>query len=172
VLSRLERDADYRSRLVDDLQELRAFLFQRRAELASPGTELLSALLPEGVQKVDGHGAAALLEAVDAAVGAASAARLRQLLMLRSSARYFERTAGALERKAGQEARMLAAAVEADKRKREAQVRGRVTEGESGMLAAARQRRAHGASGRHNNNTLHCPHCITRRPSSRPLRQR
>ncbi|KAG1671710.1 hypothetical protein FOA52_007502 [Chlamydomonas sp. UWO 241] len=150
VLARLERDADYRSRLVDDLQELRSFLFQRKAELAHPGTELLSALLPEAVQKarlpssvahrvhrskelirrphglpnensVDGHSAAALLEAVDAAAGATSAGRLRQLLMLCSSARYFERTAGALERKAGQEARMLAAAVEADKRKREAQ---------------------------------------------------
>eukprot|EP00955_Chlamydomonas_euryale_P050829 354670-Chlamydomonas_euryale.AAC.5 len=45
-----------------------------------------------------------------------------QLLMLSSSARYFERTAGALERKAGQEARMLAAAAEADRRRREAQV--------------------------------------------------
>ena len=238
VLLRLERDADYRAALLDDLQELRAFLLQvrgmqlrlclllffvgyspywfqtchahsactfmfkpsvlhllpnpaapnpllclsslqRKSELRSSGTELLSALLPEAVQSVDAASVDGFLRAADAALAAATSERLRQLLMLKTSkrcaclrqiarwltqapvigewaeglgfhfivlkghlpgsswpcrqrtvphgcshmcmaCRYFERMAGGLERKAGQEARLLAAAAEAETRKREA----------------------------------------------------
>lgn len=70
------------------LQELRAFLVQRRLELRSSGNELLSALLPEAVQAVDAAAVTNLLAAVDAALGALTGPKLRQLLMIKTSQKW------------------------------------------------------------------------------------
>jgi len=79
LLARLECDSDYRAHLLDNLQELRAFLHQRKAEMDAAAGELLGAQLPGDVQSVDTLVLAHLLRAADAAVAAACDARLRQV---------------------------------------------------------------------------------------------
>ncbi|KAI8466248.1 MAG: hypothetical protein J3K34DRAFT_460987 [Monoraphidium minutum] len=120
---RLGADAEYRASLLDDLQELRAFLRQRAAELGGGGggggSDLLSALLPPAVAAVDGRGAGRLLAGVEGALGALGDGGLRQLLLIAGSGRYVERLARELARKAGQEAKLLAAAAEVEARRHE-----------------------------------------------------
>ncbi|WIA38653.1 hypothetical protein OEZ86_001962 [Tetradesmus obliquus] len=60
-----------------------------------------------------------MLACVEALLAALNDEKLRQLLMISSSSRYMERLQGSLQRKAGQEARMLAAAAETQARKQE-----------------------------------------------------
>jgi hypothetical protein len=119
AVARLAADADYRAALNDDLQELRAFLTQRRAELRGGGAEMLHALLPPAVAAVDARDAARLLAAVEGALSALGDPQLRQLLLIAGSSRYLDRLSRELGRKAGQEAKMLAAAKEADARRHE-----------------------------------------------------
>jgi hypothetical protein len=122
--ARLAGDHEYRAALSDDLQELRAFLLQRSAELSGAGAggsaELLNALLPPAVAAVDGRAAGRLLTAVQGAICALSAPDLKQLLLIAGSGRYLDRLARELARRAGQEGRMLAAAKEAEARQHEA----------------------------------------------------
>ncbi|GAX76259.1 hypothetical protein CEUSTIGMA_g3703.t1 [Chlamydomonas eustigma] len=119
--SRLEYDAEYRGRLIEDLHELRAFLLQRVFEMNTGGVDLLSALLPPSVQAIDLDQAKRLLQFVDSALKTATSGKLRQLLMIKTSQRYFERLVLGLERKSGQESKLLTAAKEAEDRRREAQ---------------------------------------------------
>jgi len=119
---RLEADHEYRAALMDDLQELRAFLLQRSAELGGGGgssAELLNALLPPAVAAVDARAARRLLVAVEGALGSLNAPALRQLLLITGSRNYLDRLARELSRKAGQEAKMLAAAREVESRRQE-----------------------------------------------------
>lgn len=121
---RLEHDHDYRSLLLDDLQELRAFLLQRASELESGGgggssSDLLNALLPPAVAAVDARGARRLLVCVEGALASLNDTGLRQLLLISSSSRYLDRLARELSRKAGQEGKMLAAAKEVEARRHE-----------------------------------------------------
>jgi hypothetical protein len=46
ALLRLERDSEYRSQLLDDLQELRGFLALRKGALAGSGARHWRAVLP------------------------------------------------------------------------------------------------------------------------------
>jgi hypothetical protein len=134
---RLVRDADFRARLADDLHELRAFVATRLAEMrggggGGGGGGSGSALLLEregggegagaGGRVVDESRCANMLAAADAALAALSDSSARRLLRLAASRAYRGRQAAALARKAQHEARLLAAAVEADARRREAQL--------------------------------------------------
>lgn len=127
AVRRLEIDADYRSRLLDDLLELKSFLLQRKSEVQKGCSDiqihliLLSSSCSTLVKSVDSTSALdQLLSSTEAALSSLSNQRLKQLLMIKSSKRYFERLATGLERRAIQEARMLAAAKEAEVRGREA----------------------------------------------------
>eukprot|EP00775_Hariotina_reticulata_P008742 gene8742-8922_t len=119
--SRLQHDPDYRSQLLDDLQELRAFLIIRKGGLSgsSSNADLLRALAPELVAATDLGGVLQMLQTVDGLIAALNDDKLRQLLMISSSSRYLERLSSNLQRKAGQESKMLAAAAETQARKQE-----------------------------------------------------
>lgn len=86
---RLQHDSDYRSQLLDDLQELRAFLVSRRAELSgsSSSSNLLRALAPDAVSAVDGGDVERMLKVVDRLLAAMNDEKLKQLLMMSSSSR-------------------------------------------------------------------------------------
>lgn len=120
---RLIVDAEYRTRLLDDLCELLAFLAQRCAELSSnKGSELLaSGGAAEAVQHVSADVAARLREAVSAALTGLESDRLRRLLAIRTSARFVDRLAASLEKKAGQEAKFLRAGRDTEARRGEVQ---------------------------------------------------
>lgn len=114
AVQRLCADGEYRSLLLDDLQELRAFLRRRRQELGSSGATALLASSDAALARHEDAGAlAAMLEAVDGALGQLTAPQLSQLLLIASSGSYVERLAAGLQRKGGQERKLLAAAAEA-----------------------------------------------------------
>jgi hypothetical protein len=85
----LQHDSEYRARLVDDLQELRAFLRSRAAGLSgsSSSQDLLRALAPDVVASTDARDVAAMLGVVEGCLARLADERLRQLLMIASSAR-------------------------------------------------------------------------------------
>jgi hypothetical protein len=93
AVRRLVLDCDYRSELQDDLQELRAFLLQRRGEMRSgrggggAGGDFVQALLPEELQGVDLGVVEQLLVVVEAALEELNDKKLRQLLMIATSQR-------------------------------------------------------------------------------------
>ncbi|KAG2493959.1 hypothetical protein HYH03_007889 [Edaphochlamys debaryana] len=120
--ARLERDGEYRARLVDDLMELRAFLAQRKAELSSAGGEALAAAAPEGVSvtSVDGGAVAGWLGAVGGVLAQLGSPRFRQLLLIATSKRYLDRLEASLQRQAGAEAKLLRAAEDVTARRHEA----------------------------------------------------
>jgi hypothetical protein len=88
--ARLQLDSEYRSQLLDDLQELRAFLLSRKAGLtgSSSSQDLLRALAPDVVASTDARDVGQMLTVVDGLLGQLNADKLRQLLMIASSARY------------------------------------------------------------------------------------
>jgi hypothetical protein len=87
--ARLQLDSEYRSQLLDDLQELRAFLLSRKAGLtgSSSSQDLLRALAPDVVASTDARDVGQMLQVVDGLLGQLNADKLRQLLMIASSAR-------------------------------------------------------------------------------------
>lgn len=87
--ARLQGDAEYRALLLDDLQELRAFLIARRTGMASSGSgsELLRALAPEAISSTDAAAVGRMLAAVEKALASLQGERLRQLLLLATSSR-------------------------------------------------------------------------------------
>ena len=93
AVRRLVLDCDYRSELLDDLQELRAFLLQRRGEMRSgrggggAGGDFVQALLPEELQGLDLGVVEQLLGVVEVALGELNDKKLRQLLMIATSQR-------------------------------------------------------------------------------------
>ncbi|KXZ55081.1 hypothetical protein GPECTOR_3g237 [Gonium pectorale] len=117
--ARLERDGEYRARLMDDLLELRAFLAMRKAELGGGG-ELLSTALPDSVSSVDASAVAAMLGALGRALSQLASPRFRQLLLIATSKRYLDRLEASLQRQAGAEAKLLRAAEDTSTRRREA----------------------------------------------------
>ena len=126
AIKRLEVDADYRSRLLDDLLELKSFLLQRKAELQKGSdihTMILTGSCSDLVKSVDSASSLEpLLTSTQAALTSLTNERLKQLLLIKGSKRYFERLAIGLERRAMQEARLLAAAKDAESRGREARL--------------------------------------------------
>ncbi|WIA18375.1 hypothetical protein OEZ85_009837 [Tetradesmus obliquus] len=86
---------------------------------SSSSSDLLRALAPDVVASTDAGDVGHMLACVEALLAALNDEKLRQLLMISSSSRYMERLQGSLQRKAGQEARMLAAAAETQARKQE-----------------------------------------------------
>jgi hypothetical protein len=86
---RLQHDSEYRSQLLDDLQELRAFLVSRKSGLAgsSSSSDLLRALAPDVVASTDAGDVACMLSSVDGLLAALNDDKLRQLLMISSSSR-------------------------------------------------------------------------------------
>lgn len=87
--SRLQFDSDYRSQLLDDLQELRAFLVSRKAGLSgsSSSQDLLRALAPDVVASTDAKDVVQMLQLVEELLAQLNANKLRQLLMIASSSR-------------------------------------------------------------------------------------
>jgi hypothetical protein len=87
--ARLQLDSEYRSQLLDDLQELRAFLLSRKAGLSgsSSSQDLLRALAPDVVASTDARDVGQMLQLVEGLLGQLNADKLRQLLMISSSAR-------------------------------------------------------------------------------------
>jgi hypothetical protein len=87
--ARLQADSEYRAQLVDDLQELRAFLLARQAGLsgASASQDLLRALAPEAVASTDARDVGAMLAVVEGCLAQLNGEQLRQLLMIASSPR-------------------------------------------------------------------------------------
>lgn len=87
--ARLQHDSDYRSQLLDDLQELRAFLLSRKAGLtgSSSSQDLLRALAPDVVASTDARDVAQMLQLVEGLLAQLNADKLRQLLLIASSAR-------------------------------------------------------------------------------------
>lgn len=87
--ARLQLDSEYRSQLLDDLQELRAFLLSRKAGLSgsSSSQDLLRALAPDVVASTDARDVGQMLQLVEGLLGQLNAEKLRQLLMISSSAR-------------------------------------------------------------------------------------
>jgi len=87
--ARLQHDSEYRSQLLDDLQELRAFLLSRKAGLSgsSSSQDLLRALAPDVVASTDARDVAQMLQQVEALLSQLNADKLRQLLMIASSVR-------------------------------------------------------------------------------------
>lgn len=116
---RLERDADYRALLLDDLQELRAFLLVRRGDMASSTGFAFVAAAPQAVRDVDASSVRSMLAAVDAALEHLRSQRLQQLLLIAGSRSYLDRLVAGLQRRGGQEARMLAASRESEARRNE-----------------------------------------------------
>eukprot|EP00887_Chlorella_sp_A99_P006696 scaffold3.g6696.t1 len=96
---------------------------ERCAELSSnKGSELLaSGGAAEAVQHVSADVAARLREAVSAALTGLESDRLRRLLAIRTSARFVDRLAASLEKKAGQEAKFLRAGRDTEARRGEVQ---------------------------------------------------
>jgi hypothetical protein len=86
---RLQHDSEYRSQLLDDLQELRAFLVSRKSGLAgsSSSSDLLRALAPDVVASTDSGDVARMLSSVEGLLAALNDDKLRQLLMISSSSR-------------------------------------------------------------------------------------
>ncbi|GIM06415.1 hypothetical protein Vretimale_10743 [Volvox reticuliferus] len=118
--ARLERDGEYRARLMDDLLELRAFLAQRKAELSGNGNELLATALPADVREVDSAAVGTMLAAVQQCLGQLTTPRFRQLLLIATSQRYLDRLEASLKRQAGTEAKLQRAAADVVARKQEA----------------------------------------------------
>ncbi|GIL55532.1 hypothetical protein Vafri_11095 [Volvox africanus] len=118
--ARLERDGEYRARLMDDLLELRAFLAQRKAELSGSGNELLATALPADVREVDSAAVGIMLGAVQQCLGQLTTPRFRQLLLIATSQRYLDRLETSLKRQAGAEAKLQRAAADVVARKQEA----------------------------------------------------
>lgn len=87
--ARLQLDSEYRSQLLDDLQELRAFLLSRKTGLtgSSSSQDLLRALAPDVVASTDARDVGQMLERVEGLLSQLNAEKLRQLLMISSSAR-------------------------------------------------------------------------------------
>jgi hypothetical protein len=87
--ARLQCDSEYRSQLLDDLQELRAFLLSRKAGLtgSSSSQDLLRALAPDVVASTDVRDVGRMLQLVEGLLEQLNADKLRQLLMISSSAR-------------------------------------------------------------------------------------
>lgn len=87
--ARLQLDSEYRSQLLDDLQELRAFLLSRKAGLtgSSSSQDLLRALAPDVVASTDARDVGQMLKLVEGLLAKLNADKLRQLLMISSSAR-------------------------------------------------------------------------------------
>lgn len=87
--ARLQCDSEYRSQLLDDLQELRAFLLSRKAGLtgSSSSQDLLRALAPDVVASTDVRDVGQMLQLVEGLLEQLNADKLRQLLMISSSAR-------------------------------------------------------------------------------------
>lgn len=87
--ARLQLDSEYRSQLLDDLQELRAFLLSRKAGLtgSSSSQDLLRALAPDVVASTDARDVGQMLKLVEGLLAELNADKLRQLLMISSSAR-------------------------------------------------------------------------------------
>lgn len=108
---RLVRDADYRARLMDDLQELRAFLHHRRLESGS--NTLAYGNCSGELATYDASRVQAMLAAIDAVLEQLTSPELKQVLLTCTSRQYLERLCAKLQRKAGQEQRLLAAAAEA-----------------------------------------------------------
>jgi hypothetical protein len=75
--------------LQDDLQELRAFLLHRGAELkgGGSGSDLLHTLLPPQLQEVDAAGVGRMLGVVEGALTALNDPELRQLQLIAGSQR-------------------------------------------------------------------------------------
>ncbi|PRW59500.1 CDK5RAP3 isoform A [Chlorella sorokiniana] len=121
AVRRLVADAAYRAQLLDDLHELRAFLMQCCRELGGNGSKLLATSAPEAVRHVSADLAAAMLEAVNAALSQFGGEKLKQLIALRTSGRYLDRMAAGLQQQAGQEAKFLRAAADAELRRGEIQ---------------------------------------------------
>jgi hypothetical protein len=86
---RLQHDSEYRSQLLDDLQELRAFLLSRKSGLSgsSSSSDLLRALAPDVVASTDAGDVARMLSCVEGLLAAFNDDKLRQLLMISSSTR-------------------------------------------------------------------------------------
>jgi hypothetical protein len=84
---RLQHDSEYRSQLLDDLQELRAFLLSRKAGLSgsSSSSDLLRALAPDVVASTDAGDVGRMLSCVEGLLAALNDDKLRQLLMISSS---------------------------------------------------------------------------------------
>ncbi|GLC43473.1 hypothetical protein PLESTM_001477200 [Pleodorina starrii] len=118
--ARLEQDAEYRARLMDDLLELRAFLALRKAELSGSGNELIATSVPEEVSSVDAAAVGSMLAAVQQSLGQLTTPRFRKLLLIATSKRYLDRLEASLKRQAGTEAKLLRQAGDVVARKHEA----------------------------------------------------
>jgi hypothetical protein len=135
-ISRLIVDGAYRTKLLDDLHELRAFLKARVNELATENQSLLASA-PSEISSVDIATAASMQSSVDAAITTLSEPRTVQLISLASSAVYCDRLASILARQGGQEGKFRKAAADADARKAEVQ---RQLVSDSAKLAALMRR--------------------------------
>lgn len=112
LVAALMDSSDARARLMDDLHELQAFLTQRSAQLASGAGEALSASAPEAVQVVGESAVGEQLAAVEGAIAALAAERLKQLLLVRGSRQHRARLARHLQQAAAKEAKFQQAAEE------------------------------------------------------------
>ena len=111
ILERLIQDSGYRTQVIIELCELRAFLRQRSTEIEVPAYQNLMTVAPEAIQQVGLPAVQKLLQAVQGCHSALTSERINQLLALKTSQRYFQRTAAALQQQANQEGKFYRSAL-------------------------------------------------------------
>lgn len=105
VIARLVNDSAFRTQLLIELAELTSFLQQRCTELASSSYLTIAAGAPNSENQVGVSTAEKMLADVSDCRSSFTADRIKQLLALKTSARYFNRTCSALQGQAGQESK-------------------------------------------------------------------
>ena len=121
-VARLIVDEAYRANVLDDLHELKAFLRQRHQELANNNIiGNFSSSSASYNNNMTAATVAELLNAVSASIDALTNESLQRLILLSTSERYTERLAGRIRQSAGQEAKFLRGAEEAEAKRAELQ---------------------------------------------------
>jgi hypothetical protein len=121
-VARLIVDEAYRAKVLDDLHELKAFLRQRHQELANDSIiGNISSRSAIGNDNMTAATVAELLNAVSASIDALTKESLQRLILLSTSEKYTERLAGRIRQSAGQEAKFLRGAEEAEAKRAEVQ---------------------------------------------------
>lgn len=119
---RIVWDAEFRSILLDELMELQAFLLVRKSAFESEASGFMGGeVLPDVLERIDVNAVERMLKSVQGMVGGLTSKVPRQLIMLKTSARWLEKVVVDLEKKAGQEAKWRKSAAQLERKRKELQ---------------------------------------------------